>query len=163
MNRRNLLCSALLFALVALLFSCSKPLASARVHPDVDYKSRDFAATPNDIYYAARWALVTAGYSVASENLQDGVILTSWVPVKSDSHYMPLFGRPDYGVTNSYHQLEIRIEPGEGRATVRVGSRVKTLVASLQSSGKEEQRVLDGIGDFLRKNEPTLTNLGVDE
>ena len=69
MNRRNLLCTLLLCALVPLCCSCSKPLASARVHQNVDYRSRDYAASPNDIYYAARWALVTAGYSVASENL----------------------------------------------------------------------------------------------
>ena len=100
--------------------SCTKPLASARVKPEVDYVSRTYAAVPNDIYYAARWALVEAGYSVGSENLADGVLTTAWQPVRSSSHYIPLFNRKDFGVTNSYHQLEIRILPGDGRAEVAV-------------------------------------------
>ena len=143
--------------------SCTKPLASARVKPEVDYVSRTYAAVPNDIYYAARWALVEAGYSVGSENLADGVLTTAWQPVRSSSHYIPLFNRKDFGVTNSYHQLEIRILPGDGRAEVQVGSRMKTLVSSLKSAGTEERRILDDIGSYLRKGEPTVTNLGVDE
>ena len=149
--------------LAAGLASCTKPLASARVKPEVDYVSRTFAAVPNDIYYAARWALVEAGYSVGSENLADGVLTTAWQPVRSSSHYIPLFNRKDFGVTNSYHQLEIRILPGDGRAEVQVGSRMKTLVSSLRSAGTEERRILDDIGSYLRKGEPTVTNLGVDE
>ena len=43
--------------LAAGLASCTKPLASARVKPEVEYVSRTYAAVPNDIYYAARWAL----------------------------------------------------------------------------------------------------------
>ena len=149
--------------LAAGVASCSKPLASARVRPNIDYVSRTYAAVPNDVYYAVRWALVEAGYAVGSENLADGVIVTSWEPVRATSHYVPLFNRKDFGVTNSYHQLEIRIVPGDGRAEVQVGSRVKTLVANLKSAGTEERRVLDGIGAYLRKGEPALTNLGVDE
>lgn len=154
------------FACLFLLFfvsSCAKPLASAKVAKDVEYASRDYAASANDIYYAMRWALVECGYPTSNENLQDGVITTAWVPVKSSSHYVDTFGRPDYGVTNSYHQLEIQVVPDGGRTTVKVGSRVKTLVARLKSSGTEEKKILDSIGTRLRKSEPTLTNLGIDE
>ncbi|HPQ81433.1 MAG TPA: hypothetical protein PLZ86_06875 [bacterium] len=149
--------------LACLTSSCSKPLASAKVRTGSPEVSRDYAALPNDIYYATRWALVEAGYAVALENLQDGVIMTSWEPVRSDSHFIPLFDRKDYGVTNSYHQLEIKIVPGGGRTDVKITSRVKSLAARIKSTGIEEKKILDGIGNYLRKTEPSLTNLGVSE
>lgn len=158
---RLLLISAVAAAAVAA--ACAKPMVTATAKGDINYIGRDYAASANDIYYAARWALFRAGYAVASENLQDGILTTSWRPVTSDSHYIPLFGGRDYGVTNSYHQLEVRIEPGEGRTAVKVGSRVKGLVSSIASSGIEEEKVLDGIGDYLRKAEPAVTNLGIEE
>jgi len=153
-------------SLACLLFvasSCSKPLASAKVREGSPPLGASFAAVPNDIYYAAKWAMAEAGYPVAVENLQDGILESSWKPVTSDSHYIPLFERKDYGVTNSYHQLVVRIIPAGGRTDVEVSSSVKSLVANIKSSRIEERRVLTGIGDFLRKQEPALTNLGVDE
>lgn len=138
-------------------------MKDAQVAKSVEYESRDYAAGANDIYYAVRWALVECGYPVANENLPDGIITTAWVPVKSDSHYVDVFGRPDYGVTNSYHQLEVQVVPEGGRTTVKVGSRFKSMLAYLKSSGFEERKVLDRIGDRLRKAEPTVTNLGIDE
>ncbi|MFH0800119.1 MAG: hypothetical protein V2A66_08075 [Pseudomonadota bacterium] len=153
---------AILCVLLA-AFGCSKPLASARVRADGVEYSRSYAASANDVYYAAKWAFVKAGLSVANENLQDGILTTTWLPVSSDSHYVEIFGRPDYGVTNSYYQIEIKIVPGGGRTEVRALSRVKTIVARLKSSGIKENEVLESIGDALRKGEPTVTNLGVDE
>lgn len=162
--KRTVIAGLIAAAIVCMaIASCTKPLASAIVQPDINFASRDFAAVPNDIYYAVRAALQKEGYGVASENLQGGVIESNWVPVTSDSHYMPIFGRRDYGVTNSYHQLEIQIVPMGGRTEVKVGSRAKTLVASLKSSGIEERKILDDIGDALRKSEPPLTNLGTEE
>lgn len=154
-----LLCAAIGVAMA----SCSKPMVSATVKPDVAFVSRDFAAVPNDIYYAARWALGQRGYPIASENLQEGVLTTAWVPVGATSHHIPFFNRHEYGVTDSYHQMEVQIVPGEGRTEVRVGSRMKTLAAMLQSSGTEERQILDDIGAYLRKGEPAVSNLGLDE
>lgn len=157
-----------IFALAALMIvvsltACSKPMASAKVADEILYVSRDFAATPNDSYYAIKWALNKAGYPVDTENLQDGILTSTWVPVKSDSHYISVFGRPDMGVTNSYHQLEVQVVPSGGRTEIKVGSRIKSLVPRLQSSGIEERKILALVGNFLRKGEPDVTNLGVDE
>lgn len=152
--------------LVALLLigqACTRPLADAEVAKSVHYYSRDFAATPNEIYYALRWALEEGGWPVAGENLQGGIIKTSWLPVTSDSHYIDVFGRRDFGVTNSYHRLEINVVPEGDRTAVEIGSRTKALVARLKSSGVEERRVLDLIGNYLRRGEPAVTNLGIDE
>lgn len=154
----------MVFVIVGMVAAaCSKPLISATVKGDVEFVSRDYAAVPNDLYYAARWALLQRGYPIGSENLQEGVLTTAWVPVGATSHFLPLFGRQEYGTTGSYHQLEVQIVPGEGRAEVRIGSRMKTLAAQLKSSGTEERRILDDIGAYLRKGDPNVTNLGLDE
>ena len=145
------------------LSACTKPLANARVAPDVQYISRSFPANANDTYYAVRWALNEAGYPVAGEDLASGIITTKWVPVTSDSHYIELFGRRDFGVTNSYYQLDLRIGYDNGRATVQIAARAKTLAANFKSSGIEERKVLDFIGSYLRIGEPEITNLGVSE
>jgi hypothetical protein len=157
--------AAILIALVvaAVSSSCSKPLISAHVSEGIQYYSDTFAATPNDTYYAVRWALKEAGLPVESEDLPGGVIKTTWMPTSSDSHYLVMFDRRDYGVTNSYYQLEVLVADKAGRTQVKVGSRVKTVVNNLKSSGEVEQRVLAEIGNFLRKSEPELTNLGISE
>jgi hypothetical protein len=147
----------------ALLGGCSKPLAQAKVVDDLNFLSRDYAANANDAYYAVRWALKEVGIPVESEDLPSGVIKTKWVPVTSDSHYVETFGRPDYGVTNSYHQLEIHISFEGGRSVVKVASRAKTLASNFKSSGVIERKVLDATGDYLRGAEPTITNLGISE
>ena len=130
---------------------------------EVRYFSRDYATDPNDAYYAVRWALKENDLSVADEDLPAGVIKTSWVPVTSDSHYLALFGRRDYGVTGSYFQLEIHLVERGGRTQVKVGSRAKTLVNNLKSSGEVEYAVLNDIGNYLRKSAPEITNLGVND
>lgn len=154
-----------LAGVVLLVFaaSCSKPLITATASDNVLFMSRDYGASANDLYYATRWALGEAGYPIAREDLQDGVITTAWLPVKSDSHYVPVFDRRDFGVTNSYYRLEIRIEPDGGQTEVKVGSRVKGIVSKLRSSGIEEDKILARIGDYVRKGEPEITNLGIEE
>lgn len=155
--------SLVLILAAAMLAACSKPLATARIAPDVEYLSRSYAATANDTYYAVRWALTEAGLAVASEDLAAGVITTKWAPVTSDSHYVDVFGRRDYGVTNSYYQLDLRISFDGGRALVQAAARAKTLAARFKSSGIQERKVLDLIGAYLRTNEPEVTNLGINE
>lgn len=157
--KRNLL----IIAAVALaMAACSKPMSTA--HTDnISYFSRSYAAVPNDTYYAVRWALKENGMSVAEEDLPGGVVKTAWMPVTSDSHYIDVFGRRDYGVTNSYYQLEIHLTDQGGRTLVKVGSRAKTLVNNFRSSGQVEYSVLGSIGDYLRKSSPEITNLGASE
>ena len=152
-------------AIVAALFlsACSKPMAYGHIAQPIEYFSNDYAASPNDAYYAVRWALKDAGYPVEKEDLPGGIITSKWLPVTAGSHYVEIFGRRDYGATNSYYQLEVRITPGSGRTLVKVGSRVKTLAHNLKSSGVEERKVLAFVGNYLRSNEPNLTNLGLQE
>lgn len=160
--RRRFFVVGCLFIVIAAA-GCAKPMMNATVIKDIYYESDDYAAVPNDVYYAIRWAMKENGYAVDEENLSDGVITSTWIPVKSDSHYIPMFGRREYGVTSSYYQLKIQVVSEEGRTRVKVGTRIKTLVSNLTSSGIEEKKLLAGIGDYLRKKNPDLTNLGVNE
>jgi len=151
------------FLLLLLSASCAKPMIDGRVIPDVEYQSETYAAVPNDAYYAIRWAMEKMGYAVAEENLAEGFILSTWIPIKSDSHYIPFFGRKDYGATGSYYRLRVQVVPDEGRTRIKIGSEAKSLVSNLKSSGIEEKNVLVGIGDYLRKASPDISNLGINE
>jgi uncharacterized lipoprotein len=153
----------LIAVIAASFFACAKPMVSAHIIENTGTFSEDYAAVPNDIYYAVRWALKERGYAVAEENLAEGIITTTWIPVKSDSHYMPFFGRRDYGVTSSYYQLKVYVVSEGARTRIKVSSSLKTLVSRMESTGIEERKVLASIGDYLRKGAPDLTNLGVNE
>ena len=153
----------LLLFVTAWASACSKPLVSASAAKEIVAVSRSYAADTNDTYYAVRWGLQQTGIPVESEDLKEGVLTTKWMPATSDSHYFPLFDRRDYGVTDTYYQMELHVIPGGGRTTVRIVSRVKTLVTGLKSSGIVEQKVLAKTADYLRSQEPTITNLGVSE
>lgn len=158
MNRCTLL---FMVAAVFAASACAKPLAEGKIIPEVRYLSGDFAANPNDVYYSVRWGMDQHGYALDQEDMEKGLVVTAWRPVTSDSHYVSLFNRPDYVVTNSYHQLEIHVVPEGGRTRVRVGSRIKSLLSNLKSSGIEEKKILDAVGNYLRTGEPEITNLGV--
>ncbi|MBT3181408.1 MAG: hypothetical protein HN337_02745 [Deltaproteobacteria bacterium] len=150
--------------LISIAFaSCAKPLIDSREYTDGRRWSRDYAASANEVYYAIRWALNEHDYPISSENLHQGLVTTTWVPVKSDSHCVWLFEKCDYGVINSYYQLDIYVHTGSGRTLVKIGSRLKGLVENQVSTGREEKKVLASIGDFLRKSPPDISNVGISE
>ena len=66
-------------------------------------------------------------------------------------------------MSGSYHQLEVLFEPEGGFTIIKVGSRIKSLVAQTRSSGVEEEKVLKLTADALRIGEPDITNLGISE
>ena len=149
------------FAVMMLtMAACSKPLAVATVNPNVRYVTRIYSATPNDVYYAVRWALDQHGYALDEENLEAGIVTSTWGPVRSDSHYVELFNRPQYTANSAYYQLDVKIIPDGVNTKVRVGTRIKSLTSMLMSSGVEEDKVLVSVGDYLRTDAPEITNLG---
>jgi hypothetical protein len=153
----------ILVVLLASVAGCNSQIIQAKASRDVHFYKRAFDASPNQCYYALRWALKINGYSLAKEDLPKGLISTTWKPVTADSHYLPQFGRRDYGATGGYHQLEVRVVPKGSRTQVQVGSRVKAVVSRLESSGIEENKVLAEIGDYLRSKQPKITNTGMME
>lgn len=122
-----------------------------------------YAATPNAIYYALRWALKTYGYPIAEEDLQNGIIKTRYVPVGATSHYIDVFTHKDFGVNGAYHQLEVRLVPKGGQTEVQVGSRIQAAVSPIYSSGEEEKLILSKVADYLRSQNAQVTNLGIQE
>lgn len=152
-----------LVCLAALSVGCAKPLvrASAQMMAPV---ARSYPAEPNQVYYAIRWALAHRGYPVANENLPSGLITTAWRPTTTDSHFLQPFRSRDYGTTGGYHQLELRVtNEGAGRTRVEITSRLKSVLANVRSSGRQETAVLDEIGHALQSSDIGVTNVGVDE
>lgn len=144
------------------LFSCAKTYRVATPTQPKYYKQA-FAASPNDVYYALRWAFRTHGYPIAEEDLQNGVIKTRYAPVKANSHFLNTFDRKDFGINGAYHQLEARLAAKNGKTEVQLGSRIQSVVANLQSSGAEEKMILQKVADYLRSPNVQITNLGVQE
>ena len=157
--KKNLL---LLVLCMSVTTACTKAYVNSKTVEPRIYK-HTFATNPNEIYYALRWALKTYGYPIAEEDLQNGVIKTRYVPVTPTSHYIAIFKRQDYGANGAYHQLEVRLVPHDGKTEVQIGSRMQTIVTHLQSSGREEQMILEKVADYLRSPNVQLTNLGVQE
>lgn len=153
----------ILVVLLAAIAGCNAQIIQAKASRDVHFYKRTFNASPNQCYYALRWALKINGYSLAKEDLPKGIVTTTWKAVSADSHYLPQFGRRDYGVTGAYHQLEVKVVPRGSKTQIQVGSRVKGVVANLKSSGIEENKVLAEVGDYLRSKQPNITNTGMVE
>lgn len=163
MNKRHLIMIMVLLVGVA-VGACNKPFLRAKTSKNVQFMSEQYKASANDCYYALRYAFKSNGYTLASENLADGILTTTWSPVTSDSHYLPLFDSRDYGATGAYHQLEVRVVPrGHTKTKVEIGSRVKAVVSNIKTSGVEERKILAAVGSYLRKNEPEITNDGIEE
>lgn len=149
-----------LFLVFASLVGCTKTFSVAKPQNLPAYQAT-FAVSPNDLYYALRWALTNHGYPIADEDFQNGVITTHYVPVTATSHYVDVFGRKDFGVTNSHHQLEARLMPKEGVTIVTLHSRAQSVAQPFRSTGDEERKILAKMGDYLRKKNIQVTNLGL--
>ena len=155
---------AVFVLLLCFQFGCAKAQFTAKIKEPKFY-SRTYLEEPNAVYYAVRWALQTNGYPIESKNLEKGILVSRWVSVTPSSHAVQLFGRKDYGVTASYHQLEIQIAAAEetGRTKVRIGSRIQSMINRIHSTGTEEELILSKISDYLRDPESKVTNMGLEE
>lgn len=154
----------LLFTLAFLLSACAHPAYEAKeqVTPPI---SKVFNTDANQAYYAVQWALKTCGYPTAKEDLDNGIIESTWLASKVDSFYLSVFDRPDYGVNGAYYMLEVRIVPQEEKTQTKVEviSHVKSMVAHLKSSGINEKKILKHVADYLRKKDFKVTNVGIIE
>ncbi|PIR16481.1 MAG: hypothetical protein COV46_08060 [Deltaproteobacteria bacterium CG11_big_fil_rev_8_21_14_0_20_49_13] len=149
---------------VLLHSSCADPSIHASER-EVATVSRIFNATPNDAYYAVRWALKTDGYNINKEDLDNGMVVSGWLPSKVDSFYIDPFGpeHKDYGTNGAYYRLSIKITPEDGKTKVEVTSLVKSIVPHLRSSEIQEKKVLRKMADYLRKADIDVTNVGIEE
>jgi len=149
-----------LLSVLFLLSSCAKPMVVAKPKA-LKMQSRTFLHEPNDVYQALQWAMKTNGYPVDVDDKQSGYVTSRWVPTKSDSHYMSVFGRKDYGANGAYYRLEINIAPEGGETRVEITSNIQAVVTDMHSSGREEKMILDKISDYFREAGTQVTNVGL--
>ena len=162
-NMKSIVSCILASCLVMALVACGKPLATATVYKHIRYYSETVDANTTDALYAVRWALKINGYPIALENKTEGRVESTWLPTTTDSHVVVVFNRPDFGVNGAYYQLIVKVAPRDGQTRISVGSKIKSLVAGLRSTGIEERKVLAEVKDYLRDKEPGLTNIGIEE
>lgn len=153
--------------LLCMMSACVKPAVTAKEQSTTPVE-RMYDVTPNQAYYALRWALASAGYPVGQEDLSNGVISTSWVPTSPSSHYLNPFDRSDpdardFVNLSGYYKIDFQVVPEGGKTRVVAISRVRVVVAAVKSTGAQETLVLNKVGDYLRTQDPDVTNLGVKE
>lgn len=162
---RNKITIVLLLAMMC--SACATPSMSAK-EQSLSPVERTFTADANQAYYAIRWALAATGYPVGNEDLRNGTISTTWVPTKVGSQYLDPFdrndpGTRDFGNRGGYYRMDLQVIPEDGKARIVVTSQVRSIVANLKSSGEQEDRVLNKIGDYLRNADPDVTNVSIPE
>jgi hypothetical protein len=128
------------------------------VHPI----TQTFPVDPKAAFTATKDALAFYGYEVQKEDEKATTLETHWQPTTSDSHYVIVFNRPDYGTVGAYHKIVAKItSQGAGQSTVEISSQAQSIISNLVSSGIEEHKILTKIADFTRKPNIEVTNVGL--
>lgn len=158
---------AIVLILAIICAACTKPALTAKQQTLAPVE-RSFTADANQAYYAIRWALAATGYPVGNEDLRNGTISTTWVPTKVGSQYLDPFdrndpGTRDFGNRGGYYRIDFQVVPEGDKTRIVATSQVRSIVSNLKSSGEQEERVLNKIGDYLRTADPDVTNLGIQE
>lgn len=141
--------------------TCTKAIVYGR-----DYHTqpvRDwFDADQTTVMKGVERALEREGFEIFSIDESKGRIVTGWRPVEVDSHYVLLFQRRDYGVSDgAYYRLTTDLTQEGSRIKVAFSTTVKTIVGPLESSGVIEKRLLTQLHDYLRSPQIEMTNVGV--
>ena len=149
--------------LLVSLLSCTKPMVIGHDRPTEPIR-KGFSSPSVAVFEAAEQALKQMDFKVEYADQDQGVLRTGWVPTTADSHYIELFGQKDFGVTNSYYHLAIRIEEGGEKVVLEVSAPLRTMVAKMQSSHFQEKRFLSKVKNLLRSADFKVTNVGaIDE
>ena len=140
--------------------ACSKPKLYGTIQ-EAKEVVRYYPVPPQDAYRAAKEALVFRGFSLKESDDTAMTLETYWQPTTADSHFVDVFGRPDYGTVGAYYRLAVKVTPkGEG-SRVGITNVAKSFISDLKSSGREEDRVFEKISDFTRKRDIQVTNIGL--
>ena len=133
--------------------------------------AKDYFTQPEKVYVdtdkttameAIEKTLTKLGYEIINKDEENGKITSGWKPAESDSHYLDLFNRKDFGASDgAYYQLLIDINEEGSRMKVLVATKVKTVVGKLTSNKVIEKRVLTQLEDFLRPAQIEMSNVGV--
>jgi len=157
---RSVTVSFLFLGLLSLTH-CGKPRLFGKemaVHPI----KKTFPVDPKAAFTATKEALEFNGYEVQKEDDKATSLETHWQPTSSDSHYVIVFNRPDYGTVGAYHKIVVKISPkGTNQSEVEIYSQAQSIISNLVSSGAEENKILTKIADFTRKPNIEVTNVGL--
>ncbi|MFH1874434.1 MAG: hypothetical protein ABH859_04520 [Pseudomonadota bacterium] len=163
MKKINLSCIVFFSAIAAFCAQCAKPMINATIEPDIRYVSETVKTDKQEAYDAAKWSLVMNGYPLATKDEKQGLLETAWVPSKTDSHALVMFNRRDLGVNGAYYQMIVQVVSNNGETRLDVGTRIKSVASGVKSTGIEERRILRDVKEYLRKKEPTVSNVGLEE
>lgn len=155
---RILILIAVAFSLL-LGSSCNKAMVTGR-DLDTEPVVHEFTAPYPEVFLAARQALRDMEFKVEYYNEEQGIIRTGWMPVTSDSHYVDVFGRPDYGANGAYYHFAIRMQDLGNKTRVQVQAPLRTIVAKMYSSHREENRLLKRVRHLVRPADFKVTNVG---
>lgn len=155
----------LILGLVAISFlgACNKAILYSRdkAMPPV---SQTFKTSTPDAFKAVREVVKNMGYKIEREDEKQGSLITGWLSTKTDSHYIDLFDKRDYGTIGAYYRLEVRVTDQEGKALVEIAAPTRSVISGrLKSSHIEEEKVLAKVTDLLRREDFEMTNVGVTE
>lgn len=143
------------------LSSCGKPRLFGK-DQEVKPVIKTFPVDTKASLAAVKESLNYNGYAIQSSDDATGTLETHWQPSTSDSHYVEFFNRRDMGTVGAYYKLVIKVTPkGQNDSQVEVSNVSKSIVTNLKSTEMEEDKILTKVGDFTRKSNIEVTNVGL--
>ena len=140
--------------------ACSKPKLYGNLQ-EAEAVTKYYQVSPEDAFRAAKEALAAKGYSLKEVDETNKTVETNWQPSTADSHYVEVFGRPDYGTVGSYYRLAIKVTPKANGSNISITNVAKSFISNLKSTKRREEDVMEKISDFTRKRDINVTNIGV--
>lgn len=156
----------LFILLLGAWFSTTGQLCTKEIVHGKDYdtapRESSFSTNLSTATEAVRKSLERYGFKIEYVDESRGHFESGWRPVEVDSHYVPLFRRKDYGVTDgAYYKLMVDILEDGPEVRVLVSTKLKSIAGSMKSDGKVERRILDQVAHYLRSPQIEMTNVDV--
>jgi len=160
MNVRKLTQTCFVLGAVLIAGACSKPKLYGTIQ-EAEPVTKYPQVPPEEAFKASKEALAAQGYSLKQVDETAMTIETNWQASTADSHYVEVFGRPDYGTVGSYYRLLVKVTPKANGSNVSVTNVAKSFISNLKSTKRREEDVLEKVADFTRKRDINVTNIGV--
>lgn len=151
--------------LVTLSFgNCTKVVVRAK-EQKTQPVARQYSTDLSTAYNQSKVALQRMGYDFINEDALGLSVQTRWKSMTSDSHYMMLFGRPDYAANQGgYYKLVMDVkQAGNSAVEVTVYTIIQTVAGELTSSEILEKKFHAKLADALRSPQIEVNNVGMQE
>ncbi len=155
-----ILCSVLAF-LAIMGSSCTRVVVKGKEY-QTEPLSKTYMTSRSQVYDWCKYVLDKNSYPLLVTDSVNQHLVTGWMPVTSDSHYMNLFDRRDYGGSQgAYYQLEAKVTEEQGKAVLTLWTKVKSVAGKLDSSGVLENKVFKQVANGVRRPQIDVTNVGI--